>query len=214
MTQFLYHGTSSACMPDILRDGIVPRKMHKRPGHWSETPSNPHNVYLTRAYAPYFAMSAAMSYGGRPVVLEIHLGVLPGSRMRADEDALEQVSREFSAGNPLYCPVKGMLQRTMWFRKRLDALSRKYPEIWRASLQILGTCSHKGVIPPRAIVAERSFKNPSEVIMEWGDPMIHILNYRVLGARYRIKTDQMFGRQPDDSDVASPLANLPGEKDA
>lgn len=49
MNRFLYHGTSAAVLPDILKNGIMPRG--KKAGRWEHTvKSADDRVYLTNAY--------------------------------------------------------------------------------------------------------------------------------------------------------------------
>lgn len=56
MSLILYHGTSSKYLPSILREGIKPRKL-TRQSNWKTTIESRNDmVYLTNAYALYFAI--------------------------------------------------------------------------------------------------------------------------------------------------------------
>jgi len=56
----LYHGTSERVAKLALKQGLWPREDTKDSGNWDHTvPASPHHVYLTRAYAPYFAAQKA-----------------------------------------------------------------------------------------------------------------------------------------------------------
>jgi hypothetical protein len=91
----LYHGTAERHLPAILRDGLKPRG--KRKGNWSHSiESNADAIYLTNAYALYFAHSATdpKDNGDRSVVLEIDTSKLDSFWLVPDEDWLEQVSRK------------------------------------------------------------------------------------------------------------------------
>ena len=52
----LYHGTSERVAKLALKQGLWPRRDLNDEGNWDHTvESSPVHVYLTRAYAPYFA---------------------------------------------------------------------------------------------------------------------------------------------------------------
>ena len=56
---YLYHGTTSAVLDDLLIEGIMPRNKTGR-NAWSHTvPSRDDAVYLTSAYALYFAINSS-----------------------------------------------------------------------------------------------------------------------------------------------------------
>lgn len=55
----LYHGTTEAVARAALAQGLAPRALTRAKGNWDKHPSNPHAVYLTTAYAGYFAACAS-----------------------------------------------------------------------------------------------------------------------------------------------------------
>jgi methionyl-tRNA synthetase len=78
----LYHGTDGRNIRRILRDGIHPRKITRKNNWGHSVPSNPHAVYLTTAYAGYFAMLASKSG---------LLGIVEVDSDKLDEDLLRPV---------------------------------------------------------------------------------------------------------------------------
>lgn len=194
MIEHLYHGTSDAVLDKIMTEGIRPRSLTGMTNWKMSVESGRDRVYLSRAFAPYFAMVAADSYGGNPVVLEIATVALDPELLLPDEDALEQGSRKLGATELLHCPQSGMVDRTLYFRRNARRLSRQMPNLWLRSLQVLGNCCYRGTVPPEAIVASRVFESTASVILDWGDPTISVLAYAILGGRYRVMTDKMFGR--------------------
>ena len=62
----LYHGTSERVARNVLKHGLGPRDDTECAGNWEDHPSAGGMVYLTAAYAPYFAMNAANEGGGGP----------------------------------------------------------------------------------------------------------------------------------------------------
>ena len=184
MTEFLYHGTTEAALPSIMTHGIKPRGGGKK-NNWRHTVgSNPKDVYLTVAYPLHFAMSA----GGEKsnlALLEIAVSRLELWRMHADEDALEQVYR----GHDELPESWDMKRRTMYYRRR----NRMYGH--EPSLGTLGTCGHFGTVPAPAITRVCNIPSGAvaELILRGQDPTISVMNYMILGARYRAFVAWMFG---------------------
>lgn len=173
----LYHGTSAAKIPAILRDGLKPRG--RRTGNWKHSiESNPGYVYLTNAYAIYFAGNTAKDK--EPLaVIEIDSTKLNPFCLAPDEDFLEQVTRKKGPA-PL---DKDYKFRTRWYRKRLSEFS----QYWEKSLEGLGTCCHFDDIGPEAItrVATLPYETYLDLIMHGMDPSITVMNYAICGAKYR-----------------------------
>jgi hypothetical protein len=189
---YLYHGTSTELLPAIQKEGIKPRKETKDATNWKHTiESNPDTVYLSDTYAPYFALAAVNTTGGKPVVLRIPTENLDEKFLVPDEDALEQGCRDIGPG-PLQCPLNNMIERTHWYRKKVFMLTLQFPDLWLTSLRVLGTCGYRDTIPYTAVDDTYTFTNNNAVIIEWGDPMISILNYQIMGASYQEATAALF----------------------
>lgn len=193
--RYLYHGTSSVAAKKIMREGIKPTRSSKQKSVWDEHPSRPDCAYLTRAYAPYYAMGAADAHGTQGmVVFEIDTNDLDRRLLLPDEDALEQISRKATKGHPLYFPSSDIAVRTAWYRDNLEALTAEIPQLVDVSINSIGNVCYRGEIPQIAITNKLEVHSAINLIRDWGDPTITIMNYHILGHRYRVKTDKMFNR--------------------
>ena len=191
----LYHGTTEAVARAALIEGLLPRaETGDDEGNWEDCPSNPELVYLTVAYAGYFAMAAAKD-GERWAIIEIDSDLLDPNALLPDEDWLEQESRgqdlaevfdDFPEGDG-----EAMTERTEWFRENI----RAFRHLWDKSVERLGNCAHDGPIPPEAITRISLFDPNSNrfVAMAIIDPAICIMNYMLCGAKYRAVTAWLMG---------------------
>lgn len=191
----LYHGT----MFDqrILDEGIKPRRLTKKNNWKNSVSSHPDAVYLTAAYAPYFAVNACKKPKDIAAVFEIDLELLDYSNLAPDEDSLEQSGRR--CGDNLPEEWK-MPKRTEYYRKNL----REFSHHWLKSVECLGNCCHFGTIPSSAITRVATF-DPSEnaafpLIMLFTDPIISLTNYYFCGKKYRYYTSLLFGDTPSKED--------------
>jgi hypothetical protein len=176
----LLHGTSTAAIDAMLRDGILPRGKTGRDNYRHSVGSNPRSVYLSTCYALHFAYNAA-GPGADPVVVEVDVASLPEGAgkwhaLHADEDALEQANR----GRDDLPADWNMKRRTTWYRQRAH--------MYRAidSLNVMGTCAYRGTIPAGAIL--RYCIVPRDRVMRLilaaFDPLICIDNFRIIGERH------------------------------
>jgi len=182
----LYHGTRASLLSKILDQGILPR--NKRRSCWEHAPSHPSVVYLTDAYAPYFAAAAACDKEGEKLglVVEIDSNRLDHSKLLPDEDALEQTNRGRDK-------VEGdMFQRNKHYR---SIMSQYCNGEWETSLKVMGTCGHLGKIAPATIT--RVALIPTLYLMMW-DASVGVMNYRWLGPKYRAQMARLFGDVPVD----------------
>ncbi len=184
----LAHGTRATALPDIAKVGLRPRG-GKGTNNWQHTVgSNPKAVYLTSAYALYFAQSAA-EIDGDLALIEVNARLVEG-RLVADEDAVEQVMRERSDQEPDHVRNGDLKRRTLYYR------SRAHQYAYMESLKALGTCAHMGTIPVaalgRVVIVPEAVN--MRLIMEVGiDPMIHVRGFAVLGAHYEVTQRWLFG---------------------
>lgn len=174
---FLYHGTTKTVANKAFQEGLKPRGSRK--SMWHAT-SSKHAVYLTDAYAPYFSFNAASEQQtDEHAVLVVDTKLLKITDLMPDEDALEQATRKESYFEG------SMLQRTKHFRDhQLKYAAIGYDWLW--SLKVLGTCCYHGVIPPQAICKsiEWSRETTRNLVFVF-DPMISLMNYHLVGSRYR-----------------------------
>lgn len=174
----LYHGTTEAVARAALAQGLAPRALTQAKGNWDKHPSNPDAVYLTTAYAGYFAACAADE--GKWGLVEIETDLLDVARLVPDEDWLEQVSRT-QAINGLR--AKSITGRTRWLRDRLLGFRHHWPD----SVAGLGNCAYQGRIPPGAVTRVCVFdpRSNQAMAMHALDPCISVMNYAFCGEKCR-----------------------------
>ena len=175
----LYHGTSKKYLPRILEEGLKPRGKNGTNNWKHSVGSNPKTIYLTDAYALYFAHIASDNHNMDMIVIEIDTDKLNPFCIMPDEDWLEQTSRR---GGP--APQdKSMHYRTKWYRKRLT----NFQHYWKESLEGLGTCGYLGFISTESITRYAIIPDSrrGELILAGMDPQISIMNYHILKNKYR-----------------------------
>lgn len=186
----LYHGTSERVAMMALQTGIKPPIM-TRSNNWRHTmPSHRKAVYMTDTYPIYFALNATPENGsGRLAVIEIDTDKLDLWRLCPDEDALEQAMR----GRDDLPEHYSLRQRTAHYRKELD--KRCDGLDWLNSIEALGSCAHLGVIRPDAItrMALIDQSEAAPLLMDASQASITMMNYRVVGHRYRCLLADVFG---------------------
>jgi len=209
----LYHGTAGENVSAILKRGIKPRRLTRKNNWKHSVASHKHAVYLTSAYAGYFAHQAAKT--SQLGIIEIDTDLLDEELFRPDEDFLEQATRTGKTSNRKLERLKtaSMEQRTKWFSAHLD----EFAGAWEHSVTHLGTCCYLGEIPPGAIARASVFdykKNPL-VARELLEPTITIANFRFCADRYHALTRWLMGEDIDPDDLLivprSVLQNIPKE---
>lgn len=163
----LYHGTSVKHLEKILSKGLVPRG--RRKGNWQEFPSRSDMVYLTTAYAPFFALQSGSDKG---LIIEVECEL---DDLYPDEDFIAQVLAK-QTQNDLH-EIHGEVKKNLEFYKH-HAVD---------SIQRLGNCCHKGSISTHSIsrYVVIDFRKRTDLAMQFGDPQISLLNYMILGEKYR-----------------------------
>lgn len=180
----LYHGTCASKLGSIMEHGIQPRG--EAGGNWNEFPSREDMVYLTSAYAPYFAISSCTDEG-KGLVIEVESDRLDQTLLHPDEDFIAQaLAHQRGCGiEDVHDEVRGTLE--------------DYRHHWRDSLSGLGNCAYRGAVPLSAITRACVIDlraNP-EVSLIACDPCISLLNFRFCGDKYRSILAWLFGDRPD-----------------
>lgn len=180
----LYHGTSSRHLESIMTSGIRPRG--RRKGNWKQFPSRKDMVYLTNAYAPFFALQSCKE-GEKALILELDLARIDESRLYPDEDFIVQAISQQS----------GLSVEDVHDGIR-DALE-DYQQYAMTSLEHLGNCSHRGDIPKVAVtryclIDWAARKDIGGIVL---DPSISLMNYRFCGEKYRSIIAWLFGDRKD-----------------
>lgn len=197
----LYHGTSSVLLDQIKAEGLQPRRDRK--SIWDEYQSAPDRVYLTNAYALFYAFNAVNELGGNGVVFKVSVY---DEYLVADEDALSQTNVT-DEGFEFLQKMDLKQKFDFW---QLEA--PKYPHLADWSLDALGTVAHMDFIPwcdEGAINQVFDYGITKFVEFELGDlpfmfdPTITLMNYKILGKRYSdalekfVESDGKEGRQLD-----------------
>lgn len=199
----LYHGTSEKCALQILEKGCIsPRSKTGIPNRWSGFPSAPDLVYLTNAYAPYFA-SCASSNNENWVIIEIDVKKLDILNLLPDEDFMEQATRRIDLTNEYFNSLiecgNSVECRTKWFRDNLY----DFRGMTGSSIDGIGNCAYHGDIPLEAITRIVSIdpKLHWDICQLGLDPSITLGNYAVCGKRYRALTKWMCLRKIKTTDL-------------
>jgi hypothetical protein len=183
----LYHGTTAKHLEAVLSLGLIPR--FERKSTW-DMASRKDCVYLTTAYAPYFAINAIKDKGDGLMLVEVETDLLPDYFV-PDEDFLEQAMRKSDNMRD-----KTMKQRTAAYRNKLQNFIGT--DIWKKSAAQLGTCAFAGSIPSSAItriaVADDSDKALLPILSYCLGPSITTINYQLCGGQYRDLTQWFFTR--------------------
>jgi hypothetical protein len=193
----LYHGTRGDIARLAPEHGLSPRNDTGVESHWPDNPSRDDLVYLTDAYALYFAIQATET--DEPLgIIEIDSTRLDDALLLPDEDFLEQVAR--GAAPAVSAKWEGwpeggsMEARTEWFKWRLETFAHH----WKDSLRGLGNVAHAGSIPAEA-VTRIGIIDPTKAkgIVWWAmDPAICLMNYQICGDKYRAMCEWAVGRSP------------------
>lgn len=198
----LYHGTSEETARKALTEGLKPRRLTGT-SNW-RLKSQLDAVYLTNAYAPYYACSAIKRKGQKLGIVGVDIDRLSETLLRPDEDVVEQTTRSLTSADipesadseiqktfaGLVAVGKDMGARTRYIRRHLSRLSG----LWDFSLARMGTCSYQGTIPPDAITRISIYDTRSNPRMSIAiiDPSISVLNYQFMGDHYRLLTQWFF----------------------
>jgi hypothetical protein len=203
MLMKLYHGTTSRHLSKILAEGLTPGNQNQN-SNWDHTvAADTSTVYLTNAYALFFANQALADEGNDDTlaVLEIDIEQLWEEYLVADEDAVEQTSR----GKDNLPATWSVHKRTEYYRAHANEYS------WEGSLNALGTCGYQNVIPPGAItrIALISIKKFVRMVMGGYDPFISIMNYHLMGHKYRYAMRWLFDAGAEQEvDESNPISAI------
>ncbi len=181
----LYHGTGESSLKNILEDGIKPRGSENKRSNWKHTvQSRAGFVYLTSAYPFYFAMSATKGKE-KCVIIEVDLPESQEWRLHPDEDFIAQAQAR--QGDET---AKGDLLKAT---KKVDL--DQFQHLWDKSLEHLGNVSHRGAIPRGFItrVAVIDVSERKDLMFNFGDPSISIMNFMVMRDTYQGFVSWVFG---------------------
>jgi hypothetical protein len=190
----LYHGTTVKVAATAPQTGLLPRALSKI-SNWSHTVvSHSWLVYLSKCYAPYFGLNAAKPGETSFGLIEVETDLLREVWLRPDEDFIEQATRSAEAVKQF--GIKGgkdIKKRTAWVRKNID----DFAPSWKTSVENLGNCSYKGMLPASAItkVSIIDLKLVPEINLMLLDPSISLANYKLCSEKYVMATRWCMGEK-------------------
>jgi hypothetical protein len=155
----LYHGTSVESAKKIMKEGFVTDKKY----NW-DVKSKKGFVYLSKAYAPFYAENAKSKSNMRAIVLTC----VPVTKLYPEDDFLMA-----AFGKPRYT------------QDEIDRVNLEdYKYLWKKSLQYMGNVCAK----PKDIrvIGMREFDVTTLVLT--CDPCITPLNYQIMGKYYEALT--------------------------
>ena len=183
----VYHGTSDRMLSSILSGGLRPRGKSTE-GNWKAYPSRDDMVYLTTAYAPYFAWSAVdIKKDEKALIVEVDLDKLKFEKLHPDEDFIAQVLSK--QRNVPIETVHSKVRRTI----------SGYRHHAYDSLQCLGNIAYRGIVPASAITryVTIDLKPQDSLAQVCMDVSVSLINFQVLGAKYRSVIEWIFGDRED-----------------
>lgn len=154
-------------------------------------------VYLTVAYAPYFAVLTTDFEKERVAIIQIDLDKLDRDRLYPDEDFIEQALRGKRLGKT---KLDDMNARNKYIIQRIE----QYRLNWKKSLEGLGTVCYKGAVPQEAItkIIVIDAEKGRPMLREALEPTITIANYKFCGEYYRALNNWFFGADMDPEQLA------------
>lgn len=200
----LYHGTSSKHLDDILANGLTPRG--DGPSNWPAASSRD-RVYLTDAYAMYFAQSSRKDGEEDLVIVEIDADHLDPSLLQADEDFAWYAWRKGALPDQFHPPASltDHVDQAMHFSGILDELL-EYGITYETSLDMMGNCSHLGAIPVSAFTKViRYSAADGPWWLRFHDPVISPVNYLFHGSEYRATQLVVAGRLDKARAIPQPM---------
>jgi hypothetical protein len=192
----VYHGTSDRMLSSILSRGLRPRGKTSD-GNWKSYPSRNDMVYLSTAYAPYFAWSAVdIKKDEKALLVEVDLDLLKVEKLYPDEDFIAQALAKQK--NVSIDAVHGKVRRTI----------SGYRHHAHDSLHGLGNIAHRGIVPVSAITrcVTIDLNHQDSLAQVCMDVSVSVLNYQILGAKYRSVIEWIFGDR-EDFDVGAGVPN-------
>jgi hypothetical protein len=180
----LYHGTTARHLRAIQRHGLLPR-WKTGESNWSgDVESKEEFVYLTDAYAVYYAVGPAFDEARAPADLLILKVDVDENRLYPDEDFI------------VWALTEGNQDGQEELRPYINP--REYKGAWQMSLEHNGVVCTLEVSPERILDYRIIARTEAELIFELGlESMPTPENYRLIGSHYRRCTEVLFEQGPE-----------------
>lgn len=189
----LYHGTSIRHVESILKHGIKPRGAKKSVDkNW---PSHPKRVYLSDAFAFKFALDAKRDKDSGIAIFEVDTTLLQPWLFAADDDVVAEKLAKID-GIPFEQAVK-----------KAAKVAHNYCPAH--SLDLGGSCSFEGTIPPSAITRYLTVDYEAQkwfLIGAW-DVGTGQMAYRITKPRHAARLAWAFG-DPEPADLPDVAKNF------
>ena len=167
----LYHGTTVESANKIKEEGFVPDKTY----NW-KVKSKKGFVYLSKAYAPFYAMASKSRRKNR-VIIKVEVDE---KKLYPDDDFI----------------MLAVFDKKFYTQKDLDrVILIRYKYLVKASLKFMGNCCAK----PEDVKVIGMTEFDSTALIMVCDPSITPTNYRVMGYYYEKLTEWIYkGNKPTD----------------
>ena len=181
----LYHGTSEKNAAKIMEHGILCRNDSGKDKN-SYQQSMDKAVYLTSAYAPFYANKAATMHE-RWALIEIDTDRLEAHDLFLvpDENFLEQMMLDNVPDSEFFEDFNALetkSDRLKWLGKEIH----NFCSLWKSSLDGIGNCAVLGSIPVSCITRVVTMDPAQHALMSCLsiDPIIDISSFAVVGQKY------------------------------
>jgi hypothetical protein len=166
MKLILYHGTSEKNAKQIEKEGFVSGKKY----NW-KVKSKKGFVYLSTAYAPFFAMASDKKCDGLALIkVEVE-----SKDCYPEDDFLMCIAKQQKFPN-----------YTQEEFKRINL--EDYKKLWKASLEYMGNVA---VRPDKIKILGVKYFNGEKLLWKC-DPVICPLNFKIMGDYYKELTEWIF----------------------
>lgn len=166
----LYHGTNVESAKQIMKNGFIPDKKY----NWN-VKSKKGFVYLSKAYAPFYAMNSKGNSRNRSIIQTC----VPRNKLYPEDDFIM-----YALGKPSYT------------QEELDAVNLEdYKQFFRESLRYMGNASAK----PKDIRVMGFRDFDATGLLMTCDPVISPMNYKICGKYYEELTKWIYaGKKHED----------------
>ena len=178
---YLYHGTNFGALENIMKEGLLPRMDTGGSNRWGEFPSREDCIYLSRLYAPYFALNKT-EVGEKWLLIRIKKEALIQDLLLPDEDYVAGIL-------PKDMDNMSLAEKTEFARRLLPNLIDRTDD----SIRMLGNCAYRSHVNLKQIDKIVAFDLKQNPLMNIAiDPTITVMNALMMGGKYTALTEWFF----------------------